>query len=177
MWCSPGFCPWSTSFSFIINDLPSSSRKLSFYLFADDTNLYFESDNLSKLEKVVNKELKKVKKWLDANKLALNIAKTKFVIFHSPKNALVKAVNIKIGNNHVNQAKYVKFLGLLLDESLSWKYHLSELSKKLARTSGIIFKIRHLLPTSVLVSLYYYLANPCICLFSTVWNYCLGSYL
>ena len=48
----------------------------------------------------------------------------------------------------------LSFLGLLLDENLNWKYHLNELSKKLARTSGIFFKIRHLLPTSVLVSLY-----------------------
>ena len=49
----------------------------------------------------------------------------------------------------------LSFLGLLLDENLNWKYHLNELSKKLARTSGIFFKIRHLLPTSILVSLYY----------------------
>ena len=65
-----------------------------------------------------------------------------------------QTVNINIGKEHVKQAKYVKFLGLLLDENLSWKYHLSELSKKLARTCGIFFKIRHLLPTSVLTSLY-----------------------
>ena len=70
---------------------------------------------------MVNKELKKVKKWFDANKLALHIAKTNFVKFYSPKNTLVKAVDIKIGKNHVNQAKYVKFLGLSLDENLSWK--------------------------------------------------------
>ena len=62
---------------------------------------------------------------------------------------------IKIGKEHVKQPKYVKFFGLLLDEDLSWRYHLSELRKKLARTNGIFCKIRHLLPTSVLVSLYY----------------------
>ena len=64
-------------------------------------------------------------------------------------------VNIEIGKDHVNQAEYVKFPGLLLDENLSWKYHLSELSKELARASGIFFKIMHLPSTSVLVSLYY----------------------
>ena len=46
------------------------------------------------------------------------------------------------------------FLVSFLDENVSWKYHLSELSKKLSRTCGIFFKVRHLLPTSVLVSLY-----------------------
>ncbi len=141
-------------FLIYINDLPNSSNKLSFYLFADDTNIYFESDSLHQLQKVVNKELKQVKKWLDANKLALNVDKTNFVIFHSPKKSLDEAINLKIGKELVKQAKYVKFLGVLLDENLTWKYHLSELSKKLARTCGIFFKIRHLLPTNVLVSLY-----------------------
>ena len=51
---------------------------------------------------------------------------------------------------HVKQVKYVKFLGLLLDENLTWKYHLNELSNKLAGTSGLFFKIRHLLPSIVL---------------------------
>ena len=97
----------------------------------------------------VNKELKQVKKWLDANKLALNVDKTNFVIFHSPKKSLDEAINIKIGKELMKQAKYVKFLGVLLDENLTWKHHLSELSKKLARTCGIFFKIRHLLPTNV----------------------------
>ena len=142
-------------FLIYINDLPKSSKKLSFYLFADDTNIYFESENLSHLEKLVNNELKHVKKWLDVNKLALNVDKTNFIIFHSRQRSLSKPVNIKIGKEHVKQAKYVKVVGLLLDENFSWRYHLSELRKKLARTSGIFFKIRLLLPTSVLVSLYY----------------------
>ena len=137
-----------------INDLPNSSSKLSFYLFADDTNIYFESQSLINLQKVVKKELKHVKKWLDANKLALNADKTNFVIFHSPQNSLNDTVIIKFGNQYVKQAKNVKFLGLLLDENLSWKYHLSKLNKKLSRTCGVFFKVRHLLPTTVLISLY-----------------------
>ena len=70
-------------FLIFINDLPSVSKYLTFYLFADDTNIYFESAEFSKIEKVVNRELRKVKKWLKANKLALNVDKANFVIFHS----------------------------------------------------------------------------------------------
>ena len=126
-------------FLIYINDLPNSSSKL-FYLFADDTNIYFQSHSLTNLQKVVNKELRHVKKWLDANKPALNVDKTNLVIFHSPQNSLNDSINIKIGNQYVKQAKCVKFLGLLLDENLSWKYHLSELSKKLSRTFGIFLQ-------------------------------------
>ena len=66
-----------------IADLPNVSKKLTFYLFADDTNIYYESKNLSNLITIVNRELRLVKNWLDASKLSLNIDKTKYVIFHS----------------------------------------------------------------------------------------------
>ena len=55
-----------------IDNLPKSSKLLSFYLFADGTKIYFEFDNLAILAKRVNNELRKVKSWLDCNKLALN---------------------------------------------------------------------------------------------------------
>ncbi len=96
------------------NDLLNSSSKLNFYLFAEDTNIYFESDNQDYLQK----ELKQVKKWLDANKLALNIERTNFVIFHSLQNSLITNPSIKIGNQHARQAIHVKSLGLLLNEHL-----------------------------------------------------------
>ena len=63
-------------FLLYINDLPNVSKHLSFYLFADDMNIYFEANDLLTLQKVMNRELRHVKKWLDANKLALNIDKT-----------------------------------------------------------------------------------------------------
>ena len=141
-------------FLIYINDLPNVSNKLNFYLFADDTNIYCESKNVPDLIRIVNKELRSVKKWLDANKLSLNIDKTNYIIFHSPSVNIPSDAVIKIGKKHIKRVKFVKFLGLPLDEHLSWKYHLSELSKKLARTCGMFFKIRNLLPFDVLLCLY-----------------------
>ena len=68
-------------FLIYINDLPSLSKTLSFYVFAYVTNIFYSSSDLITLHKVMNRELRKVKKWLDANQLALNIDKTNFVIF------------------------------------------------------------------------------------------------
>ena len=56
-------------FLIYINDLPNMSKLLSFYLFADDTNIYFEVPDMFTLQKIMNRELRYVKKWLDANKL------------------------------------------------------------------------------------------------------------
>ena len=141
-------------FLIYINDLPNASKKVTFYLFADDTNIYYESNDLSNLIKIVNKELRLVKKWLDANKLSLNIDKTNYIIFHFSSVNVPSGPDIKVRKKHIKRVKFVKFLGLLLDEHLSWKYHLSELSKKLTRTCGMFFKIRNLLPLDVLICLY-----------------------
>ena len=62
------------------------SKFLSFFLHADDTNIYFKSHDLTRQQKIMNRELKKVKKkWLDANRLALNIDKTNFVVVYPPR--------------------------------------------------------------------------------------------
>ena len=147
-------------FLIYINDLSHASSKLAFYLFADDTNIYYESENLDLLQRVVNKELKKVKMWLDINQFALNIDKTNFVIFNSPQHSCPVTVSIKIDNLPMRKTCYVKFFGVLLDENLSWKYHLTELSRKLARTCGIFFKVRHFLPINILICLYNSLFSP-----------------
>ena len=82
----------------------------------------------------MNRELKKVKKWLDANQLALNIDKTNFVIVHSPQKKIAGQIIIKFMKKKIQWKISVKFLGVLLDSNLRWKSHITELSKKLSRT-------------------------------------------
>ena len=94
------------------------------------------------------------KRWLDANKLSLNISKTNFIILYSSVSSVPTNISIKIGKKRVSRVKYIKFLGVLLDEHLDGKYHIAELSKKLAKTCGIFFKVRYLLPTATLITLY-----------------------
>ena len=63
------------------NDLPNISNELSFHLFADDTNIFFEASNLDTLNKpLVIAQLYKFVNWLNSNRLALNVSKTNFVI-------------------------------------------------------------------------------------------------
>ena len=97
--------------------------------------------------------------------------------FNLQKKPLNDNVDIRFGKQHVKKAKYVKFLGLLLDENLSWKYHLNELSKKLARTRGLFFKVKHLLPKNVLVSLYNSPFASFLQYGSVVWGLTCDSYI
>ena len=84
-------------FLLYINDLPLVSKKLTFFLFADDTNIYYEYSDVLEIQKTVNKELKKVRKWLEANRLALNIEKTNFVLFHPPRHTFNAQITLKFG--------------------------------------------------------------------------------
>ena len=88
-------------FLIYINDLPNISDKLLFFLFADDTNIYYESDDLLELEKTVNKELKLLSLWLNLNRLALNVSKTNFVIFRSTKKPLYHNVILIMNRNAI----------------------------------------------------------------------------
>ena len=92
-----------------INDLPNASKKLTFYLFADDTNIYYESKDLSNLIKIVNRELRLVKKCLDANKLSLYIDMTDYIIFHSSSINISSTFDIKIGKNVLKELNLLNF--------------------------------------------------------------------
>ena len=85
---------------------------LNFYVFADDTNTYYESDSLQELEKVINKELNKLNLWLNVNRLSLNIDKTNYIIFHPYNKLTKKRITIKINNKAINEKKIIKYLGV-----------------------------------------------------------------
>ena len=127
MWGPPGFCPWSLTLP-TINDLPNISKELKFYLFADDTNIYFESNELKSLEKIMNKELMKLYEWLCINRLSLNISKTNFVVFHA-KNKPKSPVTILINNKAIDEVEEVKYLGIIIDSKMTFKNHINELKK------------------------------------------------
>ena len=97
-------------FLLYINDLPNISNILQFYLFADDTNIYYEAENLDKLELVINKELKKLHTWLIVNKLSLNIDKTNFVVFHPYNKPLKQNITLKIYKNAISEKDHLKYL-------------------------------------------------------------------
>ena len=90
-------------FLIYINDLPNISKILNFYLFADDTNIYYESSSLDNLERTVNSELNKLFLWLNVNRLSLNIDKTNVIVFHPYNKPKKKRITIKINNKAIKE--------------------------------------------------------------------------
>ena len=88
-------------FLLYINDLPNTSKLLSFHLFADDTNIYFSHKNLNVLELILYQELHAVAEWMKSNRLALSILKGNFVLFHSKRLKPYKSLNQKIAGVNI----------------------------------------------------------------------------
>ena len=142
-------------FLIYINDLPNISEKLQFFLFADDTNIYYESKDLKELEKTVNGELKKLTLWLNVNRLALNVKKTNFVIFRSHKKTPDHNVTLLMNKCALEQKDHVKYLGVLMDQHLNWKNQIDNVALKISRGIGILAKLKPLLKDNLLKCIYY----------------------
>ena len=90
-----------------INDFPNASKLFNFIMYADDTSLFCCLEDIQSPQKkyTLNRELQKIYKWLLANKLKLNVAKTKDMIFNK-RNKNINTIYLNISNNvieHVHQ--------------------------------------------------------------------------
>ena len=83
-------------FLLYINDFKNCASGIDFRLFADDSNLLCNHNNLECLEVNLNIQLNRVKEWLCANKLCLNTEKSNFVLFHPPQKKANFSMNLKI---------------------------------------------------------------------------------
>ena len=136
-----------------MNDIHNASTKFHAILFADDTNLTstlcsFDvniDNNCNKmpLSANINKELKNIQIWLDINKLSLYVKKTKFMIFHhKQRNIENLSPQLKL-NERVTE---FNFLGLTIDQHLTWNEHIQKISNKISRSIEIMCKLKVFYP-------------------------------
>ena len=134
-------------FLLYINDLNTAINYSSVYHFADDTNLLNINTSPKQLQKQLNIDLTLLYKWLLANKISLNCTKMELIFFHRPGHPITDySFNIKINGHKIIPSKYIKYLGIYLDSTLSEKHHCELLSVKLKRANGMLSKIRHYVP-------------------------------
>ncbi len=126
----------TTIFDIYINDLATVSEKVFSILFADDTNIFLSDNNLKEMTETFNVELTKIHKWLQVNKLSINIDKTNYMIFRSKKKHKAPKINIAIDGKILEMLNQTKSLGVLMDEFLSWKAHINHVASKLQNVLG-----------------------------------------
>ena len=118
----------------------------------------------------INYDLKLLYEWLKANKISLNTKKTEIILFRSKNKIVNKHLNFRLSGTRINLSKTVKYLGLILDEHLSWDQHLKTLCTKVSRAIGMLAKIRHYVPTNVLLNIYYAILQSHLTYCCQIWG-------
>ncbi len=157
-------------FLLYVNDLANVSSVLFSILFADDTNMFLSGKNIDVLIHSLNTELVKIVKWLQVNKLSLNVKKTHYLIFHAGKSCGNYNANVVINGEVIQRTQTTKFLGVVLDDKLKWTNHCQYIKGKIARGLGILVKARKVLSLKTITSLYYSFLYPYIIYGIEVWG-------
>ena len=144
-------------FLIYINDIQNCTS-LNLLSFADDTTVYSSHSNITQLFNNMNKELNELTDWFYANKLSLNVNKTKYTIFTPNRNISdLHNETIKLNDTPISRENSIKFLGVYIDEHITWKTHINQLKTKLTSALFAINRTKHILPHEALKTLYFVL--------------------
>ena len=164
-------------FLMYINDIMHISRILMPILYADDTSAFLQGSTLDNIIELANNELDKIHDWLKANKLSINIKKSKYMVFSKRKICENPSTILNINGIPIERVRTHKFLGYIVDDRLSWIDHLNYISNKIAKSCGILQKIRRNLSHHSLCCIYYALVQCYIINGITVWGSASKCYL
>ena len=143
-------------FLIFINDLPNCCDFVFFRIFADDTNVFFHVKSADELREIGKIIMTALNSWFSANKMTLNTDKSTFTIFKSSRKIIPNLPEeIKFLGHEIKRTPYIKFLGITLDENLSWNHHIEDVCRKLKSFFHIFYNIREYLSNKEIQSIYY----------------------
>ena len=121
---------------------------------------------------LINGEFFKNNDWLVANRLSLNVNKTKNIIFHnSQKDFSNFSLNLILKHGEIEKVSTFNFLGIILVENIHWKPHIENVACKLAKYCGVLSKLKNLLPLHIIRTLYYSMLHPHLNYELLVWGF------
>ena len=129
-----------------INGIHEVTRHTTMTMFADDMAISYSSKCASDLQNKLNTDLGCIATWLNENKLTLNVEKSKFMLIGTP-GQLKKIENIQLSVNckYFEGVKSFKYLGVTVNENLTWSEHIENIGSKVTQRLGILKRIKHLL--------------------------------
>ena len=166
-----------------INDISKCSNLGNLILFADDTNVFVEDKCLHKAYEKANTILECIHKYMLANKLHVNVKKCCYMLFnpHKSRNKCSQDsqndLELRMNNHIIERVAKTKFLGVIIDEDLSWRPHIEYLVKKLRCSTGSLNRIKDYIPTSLHKTLYNTLFESHLSYGITVWGGVVRSHL
>jgi hypothetical protein len=142
-------------FLLYINDLPVAVPSTTTpIIFADDTSLIISSPNISELHKEFTASLLPLNNWFQANFLTLNVSKTHFFLYHN-KNQTNIVSPITLDNKLITKSEHIKFLGLTINDSMTWKNHIDTILPKLSSACFALRMVKPYFPPLTLKTIYH----------------------
>ena len=148
-------------FLIYVNDIANCLNHSKVIVFADDTTIFSSSKSIHSLYKNVNADLAELSNWFRANKLALNVNKSNYMLFRSNATLDTHVGNIlKIGPDEIEHKTSCKFLGIIIDNQLRWNDHINYINVQISRSVYILKSVKHVLPSKLLKTLYFTMVQP-----------------
>ena len=144
-------------FLLYVNDISCVLPGENIKLFADDTNLFISGVDVNTLNQKCNYCIDTLNQWLIVNRLHVNVDKTNIMIFSKTK---ANDICVKINDLTVTKVQYGRYLGIYLDDTLTWSHHIDTVYSKLLKYVGIFYEIKSKLPLSVLRNIYFAFVYP-----------------
>jgi len=144
-------------FLLYINDLPGIINDTHISkptIFADDTNIIITHPKISAFKVEINTVIEKISNWFQTNLLVLNFNKTYYMHF-STKSKLLIDIQLSYKGNPITNMLSTGFLGLTLDNTLSWNLHIEQLSSKLNSACYVIRLLKTIISTKNLSTVYF----------------------
>ena len=137
------------------------SKLLFTVLYADDKCVVLNGKSLNLIVETANAELQLLSTWLKSNKLSLNTTKTNYAVFHRAKMKLpMNSVKLFMDKTKLREVECIKYLGVILDNKLSWIQHISYVKNKISKGIGIMYKARNYINKKALIGLYHSYIYP-----------------
>lgn len=159
-------------FTLYINDIVNILSYSSIALYADDSNVFFSGSDLRELERRSNSWLHELMLWLAVNRLELNVKKTKFIIFRPKNKPIDYPIQLQFNNTLIESVNSCKFLGVFFRSDLGWGDHVNHVRLRVARSIGVINRIRYLLPIQAKKQLYFALIHSQLVYCNLIWGTC-----
>jgi len=146
-------------FLIYVNDFHKCCNSLSMIHYADDTTLT-TTINAPLDNSAIISQLNAVYDWLTANKLVLNVKKTKFMIFRTKNKCIPNPPKLEINKIPIEEVDTFNFLGITINNKLTWAPHINKISTKIARTVGVLHRLKDIIPSRILLLIYQALISP-----------------
>ena len=150
-------------FLLYINDLQYAITSAQSRLFADDTSVLLRGKNLRALKAKAEDTLKEISQWFLLNRLSLSLSKSNFILFHGKRKDPARHIDcLNIGNDSIPRVESATYIGLTIDEVLSWEPHIATLCRSLIKYFSVFYNIRQHVNDSLARTIYF------ACLYSRI---------